>query len=85
MNGIELRKKYGRNIILAGNVDKKMLSKGKKEMDRELEKVRILLKNSGYFPSCDHHIPPDVPYENIVYFLNELRKMSDFDETQRTI
>lgn len=85
MNGIELRKKYGRNIILVGNVDKRMLSKGKKEIDGELEKVRILLKDSGYFPSCDHHIPPDVPYENIVYFLNELRKMSDFDETQRTI
>jgi hypothetical protein len=33
----------------------------------------------------DHHIPPDIPYRNIVYFLNELRKMSDYPETRRQI
>jgi hypothetical protein len=47
--------------------------------------VRALLKYGGYFPSCDHHIPPDVPYANIVYFLNGLRSLSAFEETRRLI
>lgn len=85
MDGIALRKRYGKNIILTGHVDKRMLAKGKREIDSELEKVRTLLKYGGYFPSCDHHVPPDVPYQNIVYFLNELRKMSAFEETRRII
>ena len=85
MDGLALRKRYGKNLIITGHVDKRMLAKGKREIDGELEKVRTLLKYGGYFPSCDHHVPPDVPYRNIVYFLNELRKMSAYEETRRVI
>ena len=83
MDGIALRKRYGRNIIMTGHVDKRMLAKGKHEIEGELWKVRTLLRHGGYFPSCDHHVPPDVPYQNILYFLNEMRKMSAFQETRR--
>ena len=82
MDGRKVREKFGKNLIILGNVDKKALAAGKKEMDAELDKVRSLLQYGGYFPNADHHIPPDVPYENIRYFLNELRKMSDFEETR---
>ena len=85
MDGRKVREKYGNNIILVGNIDKKALAKGKKEIDAEIVKAKSLLEHSGYFPSVDHHIPPDVPYENMVYFLNELHKLSDYEETRRFI
>ena len=85
MNALELRKKYGKELVMFGNIDKRALAAGKNEIDKELEKVKLLLKDSGYFPGCDHHVPPDVPYENIVYFLNELRKLSDYEEAKRFI
>jgi uroporphyrinogen decarboxylase len=85
MDGRRVREKYGNNIILIGNVDKQALAKGKKEIDAEIVKVKSLLRHGGYFPNVDHHIPPDVPYENMVYFLNELRKLSDYEETRRFI
>jgi hypothetical protein len=50
-----------------------------------LEKVRTLLKIGGYFPGADHEIPPDVSYENIVYFLNGLAKLGDYENTRRFI
>ncbi len=85
MNAIRLRKKYGKNLIMIGNVDKRNLAKGKSEIDHEVERIRILLKYGGYFPGCDHHIPPDIPYENIVYFLNEVHKLSDYENSRRRI
>ena len=85
MDGVEIRKKYGKNIIICGNIDKRALAKGKAEIDAEIEKCRVLLQYGGFFPSVDHHIPPDVPLRNMVYFLNELRKLSHYPETRHTI
>ena len=33
----------------------------------ELETAKELLKYGGYMPNCDHHLTPDISYENIVY------------------
>ena len=85
MDPVRLRKKYGKNLIIIGGIDKRMLSKGKQEIDGEVEKVRLLIKESGYLVNCDHHIPPDVPYKNIKYFLNEVHKLSGFEDTRRLI
>lgn len=85
MDARKVRKKFGKNVVLFGNIDKRALAKGKREIDEELEKVRELLAYGGYFPGVDHQIPPDVPYENIVYMINEIRNMSDYPETRRTI
>ena len=62
-----------------------MFPKGKKEIDEELDKVRELIAQGGYFPGCDHHVPPDVPYENIRYMLNKLYEMNDDPELRRII
>ncbi len=85
MDPIKLRKEYGKDLIIIGGVDKKALARGKNEIDQELEMVKVLLEGSGYFPNCDHHLAPDIPYENIVYFINELRKLSDYDTGPRFI
>ena len=85
MDPLKLRKKYGKNLIIIGGIDKRMLSKGKNEIDQEVEKVKELIKDGGYFVNCDHHIPPDVSYENIKYFLNEVHKFSGYNETRRII
>jgi hypothetical protein len=85
MDARNFRKKFGKDLIIFGNVDKRALAEGKQAIDLELDKVRELLASGGYFPNADHHIPPDVPYENIKYFMNELRKMSDYPEARRTI
>jgi uroporphyrinogen decarboxylase len=81
----EYRKKYGKDLILFGNIDKRKLTKGKKEIDDELDKVRELIKLGGYFPGCDHHVPPDVPYENFKYLINELFQMNEDPELRRII
>ncbi len=73
MDAKSLKKKYGKDIVLAGNVDKRALIKGKSEIDKEVQKVKELLFSGGYFPAVDHSVPPDVPYENFRYFLESLK------------
>jgi hypothetical protein len=85
MDGRKVRAKFGRSLILIGNIDKRALAAGRNEIEAELEKVRALLKHGGYFPSVDHMIPPDVPYENLVYMINEIRAMGAFPDLRRTI
>jgi len=72
MDVVEVRKKYP-NLQIMGGIDKRMLAKGKKEIDRELEaKIPFMLKRGGYIPHVDHHIPPDVSLENFVYYRDRL-------------
>jgi uroporphyrinogen decarboxylase len=85
MDTVAVRKRYGKNVIICGNVDKRALAKGKRAIDRELQRAAHLLSSGGFFPSCDHHIPPDVPLENMIYFVNELRKLSEYPETRRVV
>ena len=73
-DAVSLKRQYGKDIVIAGNIDKRALIRGKDEIDREVAKARTLIEQGGYFPAVDHSVPPDVPLENFQYFLNALRK-----------
>jgi uroporphyrinogen decarboxylase len=85
MDPLKLRNKYGKNLFLTGGIDKRELSKGKSEIDRQVAIVKELLKEGGYFVQGDHHLPEDIPYENIVYFLNEVNKLGEYEEFRRIV
>jgi len=76
MDAVALRKKYGKDLIMAGNIDKRAFLKGKDAIREEvMSKVPFLCKTGGFFPGLDHAIPPDVPFENFKYFINLLREI----------
>ena len=81
MNAVNLSKKYGKDAILFGNIDKRALMKDKKAMREEvMSKVPYLMEQGGYFPTVDHQVPPDVPFENYLYFVNTLREITGLDQ-----
>jgi uroporphyrinogen decarboxylase len=65
----KLREEYGDEILLLGGVDKMALIAGKDAIDRELERLHPLVERGGYLPCVDHRVPPDVTYENYLYYL----------------
>jgi uroporphyrinogen decarboxylase len=80
-NAVALRKKYGKDLILAGNIDKRALIKGPEAIREEvMSKVPFLLEKGGYFPSVDHSVPPDVTFENFCYFINLLREIGGLEK-----
>lgn len=70
-----LKAKYGKDIILAGNFDKRALIAGPQQIDMELKKIKKLLDLGGVFPMVDHSVPPDVPLENFRYYLEKIKSL----------
>jgi uroporphyrinogen decarboxylase len=70
----EYRSLYpGLGII--GGLDKRALALGKSEIDAEVGKAREMVAVGRYVPAFDHHIPPDVPWSNYEYAVNQLKKV----------
>ena len=77
MDIVKMRKKFGKNLIIIGGIDKRVLAKGKKEIEKEvMSKVPYLLSSGGCFPCIDHCVPPNVPFDNYLYYLELIRKLA---------
>ncbi len=72
---VKLRAKYGRQVLLKGGVDKGALRRGKDAIDAELARLAPVVAGGGYIPHVDHRVPPDVTYENYLYYLQRKREL----------
>ncbi|MBA7552799.1 hypothetical protein ES705_45375 [subsurface metagenome] len=80
-DAVALRKKYGKDLIIGGTIDKRALITGKEAIREEvMSKVPFLLEQGGYFPSVDHSVPPDVTFENYCYFINLMREVAELEK-----
>ena len=80
-DAVALRKKYGKDLIIGGAIDKRALIKGKEATREEvMSKVPFLLETGGYFPSVDHNVPPDVTFENYCYYINLMREVAGLEK-----
>lgn len=75
MDVVEVRKKFSR-LQMTGGIDKRVLARDRSSIDKELEsKIPYMLKCGGYIPHVDHLIPPDVPFDNFIYYKKRLERM----------
>ena len=75
MDVCAVRRKYGKTLRMWGGVDKRALAQGPEAIDRELARVRPLIKEGGYIPHTDHSCPPDISYANYCYYLKRLAQV----------
>ena len=62
------------SIFEGRSVDqKRALIEGPEAIRREVRRIEPLVRQGGYIPHVDHRVPPDVTYENYVYYL-ELKR-----------
>jgi uroporphyrinogen decarboxylase len=76
MDAAKLQQKYGKSILMWGNVDKRALSAGQTAIDLELQRLAPIVRRGGLIPLVDHGVPDDVPYENYLYYLEQRRKLT---------
>jgi uroporphyrinogen decarboxylase len=70
MDPVRLRKRFGRDLALAGGLDKREFSKDRQAIAAELRvKIPPLLESGGYIPFLDHVFPQDISYDNFLYYL----------------
>ncbi|MBU0478541.1 hypothetical protein KKC91_08240 [bacterium] len=70
-----LLEEYGRDLRIMGGVDKMKLIEGPDAIKKYLESLVPLVERGGYIPFCDHRCPPDVKYENYIYYLDLKEEM----------
>jgi len=77
MDPVKIRKEYGEEIALYGGIDKRTLAADKKCIRKEVYRKipRMMELGGGYIPMVDHTIPPDIPLENFLYYLQLKRKI----------
>lgn len=74
MDAPTLRKQYGEQLAMIGNIDKRALVAGKAVTRRELRSKSSLIDDGGYMPSVDHLVPPDISFNKYKYYVSLLRK-----------
>ena len=72
----DYRRRFGKDMLMIGGIDKRELAKGHAEIDAEIDRVRPLIEQGGYIPLPDHLIPPDVSWSNYVYYLTRMTQLS---------
>ncbi|HPO52052.1 MAG TPA: uroporphyrinogen decarboxylase family protein [bacterium] len=70
------RKKFGKSIRGVGGMNKVVFSKDKKAVYNEIRRLLELVELGGYIPCPDHRIPPDAKWELVVYYCQEMRKLT---------
>jgi len=76
MDPVRLRKKFGKDLALAGGLDKLELTKDRKAIENELNaKIPPMLESGGYLPHLDHCFPADISYDNFRYYMELKSKL----------
>lgn len=68
MDVVALRKRFGKELIIGGGMDKRVLASTKSAIKDMVDEKIPLMKEGGYVPGCDHAMPPDISWENYVYY-----------------
>jgi len=71
---IAIRKKYGDKVVMLGGVDKHALIAGKDAIKAYIKKIKPYVLEGGWIPHVDHRCPPDVTFENYLYYLDVKRE-----------
>lgn len=75
MDIVEVRKAFPK-LGIVGGIDKRAIAQGKAAIDRELEtKIPFMLQHGGYIANIDHHVSPDISFENFKYYRQKLEQM----------
>ncbi|MDO9542995.1 MAG: uroporphyrinogen decarboxylase family protein [Kiritimatiellia bacterium] len=68
------RRRFGKNMAYRAGVDKRAMAKGGRIIEQEIERLRPVIEDGGYIPSCDHGVPPDISWPDYVHYVRCLAK-----------
>ncbi|MBE6904195.1 MAG: hypothetical protein E7480_06265 [Ruminococcaceae bacterium] len=69
------REKYGKQLRGVGGMNKTVFAKDKEAVDKEVKRLKELIKLGGYIPCPDHRIAPDAEFELVKYYCEQMRKI----------
>jgi hypothetical protein len=71
---IELRKNCGKGLRLFGGVDKRAFERDRASVVAEIDRISPLIEQGGYLPALDHSAHSDIPWANMRFYMEEMRR-----------
>lgn len=68
-----LRRRFGRSLLLGGNVPKEAVIAGPAAIDAEIERLTPLIQQGGFLPALDDMAAPDMPFGHYQYLIERLQ------------
>lgn len=68
------RKQYGPALRGVGGMNKNVFAEDYAAVDREIDRLMLLVGLGGYIPCPDHRLPPTAIWENVQYYCDRLRR-----------
>ena len=73
MDGLDLRRRYGRELLLGGNIPKEAVLAGPEAIDREIDRLMPLIQEGGFIPTLDDMPPMECPFSYYRYMIERLQ------------
>lgn len=71
----DLRKKFGRELLGVGNMDKKLFATDRVTIDKEIERLRRAIDLGGFVPCPDHQIQPEAEWDLVRYYCDRMQNL----------
>lgn len=70
MDAVRLRRQYGRDILLLGNLSRAAFQQSPEAVEQEfMSKVPWLMERGGYIPALDDLVMPDIPFAHYARYV----------------
>ncbi|MBQ8758885.1 MAG: hypothetical protein IJZ20_04245 [Clostridia bacterium] len=69
------RKRFGKEMLGVGGMDKTAFRKDKAAVDAEIERMKKLASLGGFIPCPDHRLMPGSKFELVQYYAEEIKKI----------
>ena len=62
------RDRFDTQFAFWGGVDKRAIARGGAEIEAEMARLTPVARKGGYIPGCDHGMPGDISWQNLLHF-----------------
>jgi hypothetical protein len=70
MDAVALRRQYGHDALLLGNLSRAAFQSGPRAIEEEFyAKVPYLMEQGGYIPALDDLVMPDIPFAHYAHYV----------------
>ena len=74
-DSVAARRRFGRELRIAGGFGKRVLAAGKQAIDAEIDRLTPLVEAGGFIPFCDHRVPPDVSFDDYLHYVDRAKQV----------
>jgi len=75
MDAADMRKRYGRELLLGGNIPKEAVIAGPDAIDRDIERLMPLIREGGFIPALDDMAPRECPFSHYRHMIERLQSI----------